>query len=447
MSNQNPNLNRSEENKNISSSTQHLLPSYLSSNNIDGQSRTIINNFTSKNIYIIYLNLDLRKPTLPIIGLSPNLTNPPMINLPREDNMIKSTIEINPTQFKNKNVFNTNPSSNILVDINKKDKIPIFNVVNLENTLKIPTKNELVEINAQNITINVGLENVNLTNNSDFKEQPYQKITTNEIEKTKEYIESKHIKDNPKDLDSKIMKNIDFPILEINSNCTLNQNKIFQKNNSTKLISKNKSNSFKNKDKDKDHDDDDDNDFDIEKLGVKGNFSVLDDMIDLNNDENLDNSFLEKNDNPFTNSINKIKNLIRKNIKSDTNKDSNSKQNIFKSSEILNNIQKKDLLIKQKLKDLNSENQDIYNLNRNKNEFILDDDLKLQNEIYQMQHNLTLIDEIKKGKFNFNLDFSNDIRKPSIEEIKYKTRKFMENLKDKIEDYKNEVLYLFFKYM
>ena len=447
MSNQNPNLNRSEENKNISSSTQHLLPSYLSSNNIDGQSRNIINNFTSKNIYIIYLNLDLRKPTLPIIGLSPNLTNPPMINLPREDNMIKSTIEINPTQFKNKNVFNTNPSSNILVDINKKDKIPIFNVVNLENTLKIPTKNELVEINAQNITINVGLENVNLTNNSDFKEQPYQKITTNEIEKTKEYIESKHIKDNPKDLDSKIMKNIDFPILEINSNCTLNQNKIFQKNNSTKLISKNKSNSFKNKDKDKDHDDDDDNDFDIEKLGVKGNFSVLDDMIDLNNDENLDNSFLEKNDNPFTNSINKIKNLIRKNIKSDTNKDSNSKQNIFKSSEILNNIQKKDLLIKQKLKDLNSENQDIYNLNRNKNEFILDDDLKLQNEIYQMQHNLTLIDEIKKGKFNFNLDFSNDIRKPSIEEIKYKTRKFMENLKDKIEDYKNEVLYLFFKYM
>ena len=83
MSNQNPNLNRSEENKNISSSTQHLLPSYLSSNNIDGQSRNIINNFTSKNIYIIYLNLDLRKPTLPIIGLSPNLTNPPMINLPR----------------------------------------------------------------------------------------------------------------------------------------------------------------------------------------------------------------------------------------------------------------------------------------------------------------------------------------------------------------------------
>lgn len=53
--------------------------------------------------------------------------------------------------------------------------------------------------------------------------------------------------------------------------------------------------------------------------------------------------------------------------------------------------------------------------------------------------------KLKMVYFLFKKELNNNIHKPSIDEIKEKTKNFVENLKGKIDDYKNQVIKSFYK--
>lgn len=284
----------------------------------------------------------------------------------------------------------------------------ILNNPNAQNNLNNNNQNNPLENNNINFpgnlnSINIPLPNLNLNKNLPFRTNANGNTGKNQHDKHEEDSgeeEDDEIDDDQYDFSIK-GKSSDFDdMLQENDNRKYNgafgssENLFLQKKENLK------SRKFKNK-----------NASVMPKLNLNKKISNI--LINKNN--NHGNSFLRQNDFNKKSFLNKQKetgdflfNDKNANLFVEKNSYANESKNNNNNDELLLKMLKKDEVSQEDfLKTINNydylnyeskdSNKFFNERQKAKKEFLYDDEYKLQNELYQMQHNQTLIEEIKKG--------------------------------------------------
>lgn len=344
---------------------------------------------------------------------------------------------------KNKNVFKVDSKTENLVKqllgLNNKSKFS-SNAMALRLDSNIPNQNTIPNTNDTNI-------NNSTDNNKDYEEDDQDHFKKEHAQMFHNGLNSSN---NNFNSNNNLLNYPSLPDNNSNSAINTNQNNFVNLNKNSNLPFRtngdtdNKQNNEHQHQIDEDDDDDENDDFDSFSIkGKSSDFYIMqsesgriDENLFLQNKENLKRKKLKnkllsstkiltlknkktnnlRNDNTNMNSEislnernkesedfffdDKINNLfIEKNSYEEHKNKNNEFVNLFDKKEVsqedfLKTIYYNDMSIK----DSKSNNNKKLNLNK-KDKYIIDDEFKLQKELYEMQHNQTLLEEIKKGKY------------------------------------------------